>query len=344
MAKALDPLVPPRYGFAAIRLLPLSAISAYGCTPMDRGAQSMLAPQGPAALAIANISWIMFAGAAAILLLVMALACYAIYRKPERRRQLSANALIIGGGVAFPLVTLTALLVFGLIEMRKSNVAHDADPIAIEVTGHQWWWQVRYRNPGSKDITGANEIHIAAGRPVQIALRSHDVIHSFWVPRLSGKVDLIPGRQNHITLHASRPGRFRGQCAEFCGAQHARMAMQVIAHTPDDYAAWLAARQAGSMRTTGPAALRGRDAFIGNNCIACHAVDGDRDATYRGPDLSHVASRQFLAAGTLPNNRGNLISLIADIQKIKPGAAMPAYPELQQQTLQDLAAYLESLR
>jgi cytochrome c oxidase subunit 2 len=321
-------------------LCAIAGLSLAGC----RGVQSSLWPQGPAAQAIANISWIMFAGATAILLLVMALALYAIYRAPEKRRPVSANLLIAAGGVGLPVITLTALLVYGVIEMRNMRVEADNPPIAIDVVGNQWWWDVQYRDGGGQDISTANEIRIPAGVPVKISVRTNDVIHSFWVPNLAGKIDLIPGRTNHIILQADQPGIFRGQCAEFCGAQHARMAFVVIAEPADAHAAWRARQRLPAAEPANAMLLRGRDAFIANRCVDCHTIRGVGTANRPGPDLTHVASRTHLAAGTLENNRANLIEFIARGQQVKPGNRMPSYSGLDQGTLGDLATYLESLQ
>jgi cytochrome c oxidase subunit 2 len=310
-----------------------------------RGVQSTLSPQGPAAQAIADIGWAMFAGAAAILLLVMALALYAIYRRPDKRQPVSANMLIAAGGVGLPVVTLTALLVYGVYAMGYLRAEPSETPIAIEVVGNQWWWDVHYRDgPDKPAIATANEIRIPAGVPVKISVRTNDVIHSFWVPNLAGKIDLIPGRTNHIVLQADQPGTFRGQCAEFCGAQHARMAFVVIAEPADAYAAWLARQRLPAAAPADDAISRGRAAFATNRCIDCHTVRGVGTASQAGPDLTHVASRRYLAAGTLENNRDNLIRIIARSQEVKPGNRMPSFSALDQESLDDIATYLESLQ
>jgi len=322
---------------AALSALVLSSLA--GC----RGVQSTLWPQGPAAQAISDIGWVMFAGAAVILLLVMALALYAIFRIPEKRLPVSANALIAVGGVGLPVVTLTALLIYGVIAMGYLRAGADDPDVQIEVIGNQWWWDVHYRG-GGQTVATANEIHIPAGVPVKISVRTRDVIHSFWVPNLAGKIDLIPGRINHIVLQADRPGMFRGQCAEFCGAQHARMAFVVIAEPADVYAAWLARQRQPAATPANAAIARGRDAFSASGCMVCHTVRGVGVAQQAGPDLTHVASRKYLAAGTLENNRANLIEVIARSQTVKPGNRMPSYPDLDKKSLDAIASYLESLQ
>jgi cytochrome c oxidase subunit 2 len=318
------------------------ALFLSGCS----GIQSTLDPHGPHAQSIANISWIMFFGASAILLLVMALALYAIYRDPDKRRAPSAGSLIVMGGLALPVLSLSALLVYGVHAMGELRAESGDEPIQIDVTGNRWWWDVYYRDVDGNVIAGANEIRIPAGVPVKVAVRTNDVIHSFWVPNLAGKIDLIPGRTNHLVLQADAPGIFRGQCAEFCGAQHARMAFHVIAETPDAHAAWMNRQGAQAPAPSDPGLLRGRDAFVANDCLQCHTVRGLGAARElgRGPDLTHVGSRRFIAAGTLENTPTNLAAFIARSQDIKPGNGMPSYRHLDEQTLHDIANYLESLR
>lgn len=307
-----------------------------------RGIQSTLDPQGPQADEIARIAWVMFWGAGFILLLVMALALATLFRAPSQRRPISASVFIIGGGVALPIITLTALLVYGVDSMRSLRAYHEP-PAQIEVVGNRWWWEVHYRNADGHIITSANEVRIPAGEPVKVLVRTNDVIHSFWVPNLAGKIDLIPGRTNHIVLHANAPGQFRGQCAEFCGAQHARMAFYVIAQAPEAHAAWLAQQQKPAATPADQQSLRGRDIFVAR-CAQCHTVRGVSDVGKRAPDLTHLASRQFIAAGTLNNNRGNLIAFVSRSQEIKPGNGMPSHSDLDDATLQALASYLESLK
>lgn len=321
----------------AMAVLAVSALGACG------GVQSSLDPRGPQAAEIAGISWVMFAGATAILLLVMALALYAIYRAPDRRVNISANAFIAIGGLAFPVVALSALLVYGVWAMGSLRARPEPAQVEIEVVGNRWWWDVHYRDANGQIITTANEIHIPAGRPVSVGVRTDDVIHSFWVPNLAGKIDLIPGRTNRIVLQASTTGTFRGQCAEFCGAQHARMGFYVIAQTPESYAAWLEQQRAPAATPADGTRVRGRESFL-KHCVQCHTVRGVGTARERGPDLTHVASRRFIAAGTLENNRDNLTRFITNSQAIKPGNGMPSHNHLAPETVGEIVSYLESLR
>lgn len=307
------------------------------------GVQSSLAPKGPAAAEIAHISWVMFIGAALILLLVMVLALYAMYRAPDKRIPVAANTLIVAGGLAFPAITLTALLVYGVWSMGA--LRGDPQPeLTIDVTGNQWWWEVQYERdvPGA-GFTTANEIRIPVGVQVQLRLHSNDVIHSFWVPNLAGKMDTMPGRVNSLVVQADSAGVFRGQCAEFCGAQHARMALFVLAQPRDEFDAWMAQQRTPAAAPTSELGQRGLEIFR-NRCMECHAVrggDGTAIKTRLGPDLTHISKRTHLAAGTLKNNRDNLKRIIADSQGVKPGSHMPSFPDLSDGELEALAAYLE---
>ena len=324
------------------RLRPARALLAAWLLSSCSGVQSVLDPHGQQAHVIAQLSWLMFWSAAAILLVVMALALYAIYRAPGKRPALAENTLIVAGGVVLPVVALTALLVYGVVSMGSLRAPPPKIAAQIDVVANRWWWDVHYRDENGRSVTTANEIRIPAGMPVMLTLRTHDVIHSFWVPNLAGKIDLIPGRANQLVLQADKPGLFRGQCAEFCGAQHARMAFHVIAETPDAYATWLERQGAPAKAPNSALLLRGQSAFLAN-CISCHTVRGVGAAHERGPDLTHGASRKFLAAGTLVNNRDNLLAFIAKSQQIKPGSGMPSHEHLGPDSLQAIASYLESL-
>jgi cytochrome c oxidase subunit 2 len=215
--------------------------------------------------------------------------------------------------------------------------------LRIELTGHQWWWQASYHDPqsGARFVT-ANELHLPVGRAAIVTLRSDDVIHTLWVPNLHGKKDMLPGRVTEIRLRADQAGIYRGQCAEFCGEQHTQMALLVVAEPPDQYQAW-AARQALPAAAPVGQAARGLQAFLDYRCACCHAIAGTRAAGRIGPDLTHMASRQMLAAGTLPNTRGYLSGWIVDAPTLKPGTQMPATP-MPPQELHALLTYLETLQ
>ena len=226
--------------------------------------------------------------------------------------------------------------------------ARALDAADITITAHMWWWEVRYRDPGAVDgryIVAANELWIPVGRPVRVALETRDVIHSFWVPQLAGKVDMVPGRITHVTLAADRAGIFRGQCAEFCGTAHARMALHVVAASPEQFAAWRAAQALPAAPGQDEQAQRGQALFLASGCSGCHAIRGlaQSAAADRGPDLTHVASRGWLAAGTLPNDTAALRHWLAATQHLKPGARMPAFEHLAPRDLDALAAFLAQL-
>lgn len=224
-----------------------------------------------------------------------------------------------------------------------ASIAAD-DPVAITLVGYQWWWHVEYEHPQpSLRATTANELHLPVGRPVVITLRAGDVIHSFWVPKLHGKIDLIPGRANTMTLRADTPGVFRGQCGEYCGLQHAHMALVVVAEPPDQYERWLAALRAPAPDPSTPEQTRGRQIVERGPCALCHTVRGTSAGGRTAPDLTHFASRSTIGAGTAPNTRGYLAGWIADPQHLKPGNKMPP-TGLSPDDLQAVLAYLETLR
>lgn len=241
------------------------------------------------------------------------------------------------------------LILFGLVIISISvgktnhNSPNRANSIVVEITGNQWWWQIRYPNDdASRIVVTANELHIPVGRPVMIRGTSNDVIHSFWVPNLQGKRDLIPSRVTTEWIQADRAGRFRGQCAEFCGLAHARMALWVVAEPPEQFEAWMERQLQPAPAPSDQVKHRGQQVFLNNACILCHAIEGTPAAGQVGPDLTHFASRLTIAAGTLPNNKGNLAGWISDPQNIKPGNHMATVP-VKADDLQPLLEYLESL-
>jgi cytochrome c oxidase subunit 2 len=311
---------------------------------MSAPLQSVLHPGGPDAAVIAHMAWVLVSGGALIFLSVMAL--LALSLKGDAR-PLRPMRWIAGAGIAFPVAVLSALLVWSTWRSGQLSAQSSRQPVQISVTAKMWWWEVRYRDPGSgREIVSANEIHLPAGQDAWIGLNTSDVIHSLWIPALNGKIDAIPGRVTGLTLRAASPGVYRGQCAEYCGEQHARMALHVVAHAPQAFDAWLAAQAQDAAAPASASLARGRDAFIANRCSACHTVRGlagDSGARL-GPDLTHVGSRLHIAAGTLRNHRGTLAGWIADPQAIKPGARMPASSGIDGATLRELATYLESLK
>lgn len=306
------------------------------------GIQSALNPQGPHAAVVAEMSWVLIIGAGAIFAIVMALTAYALFARRERAVRLSGIALIIGGGIVFPVITLSVLLAYSLMRAGSLNIATGETPLRLEVTAEQWWWRVRYKDDnGQHDFETANEIRVPVGRPVEIELKSADVIHSFWVPALAGKVDMIPGRINRLRVMAERAGEFRGQCAEYCGGPHAFMALYVVAEQSERFTAWAARQREPAAAPAGELLVRGSELFAAN-CAACHTLRGTRASGTRGPDLTHVGSRLTIGAGMLPNNAGTIAGWIASSQQIKPGNLMPSFGEFSGEELRALAGYVES--
>jgi cytochrome c oxidase subunit 2 len=296
---------------------------------------------GPQAQAIETVGWVLFAGGAVIFIGVMLLLAWALRRRAPAARPL---LWILGGGVLFPGVVLAALMAWSLPMSPPWKPLPPKDALVISVTGRMWWWEVRYTDPATgNEVHAANEIRIPTGRPVYLSLTSTDVIHSFWVPQLGGKMDMLPGRMQHLLLSADRPGIYRGQCAEFCGEQHARMALHVVAETPEAFAAWLAAQaQPAAAPTTGQEL--GRAAFMAQRCDACHTVRGVTANSRLGPDLTHVGSRLHLAAGTVANTEQGRAHWLAHVQQVKPGARMPSYDRLDAATLAAIADWLGALK
>jgi cytochrome c oxidase subunit 2 len=305
--------------------------------------QSALHPAGPDAAIAAQLAWIMLAAGAAIFAGVMLLAALSL----RGARPVRPWRWIVGAGVLFPVAALTALLAFSTWRTGQLSRPLSQQDLIVGVTGKMWWWEVRYRDArGGRDVVLANEIRIPAGRGVYLGLTTSDVIHSFWVPPLAGKVDMVPGRVNGLTVRADRPGTWRGQCAEFCGEQHARMALHVIAMAPADYEAWFERERSDAAPPANAWLARGRAAFLAQRCNGCHTIRGVAEAAQRGaaPDLTHVGGRTHLAAGTLAMHRGALVRWIGDPQAVKPGVRMPAAAGLDSETLRALADYLDSLK
>ena len=305
----------------------------------------VLWPAGPAAESIAVIGWALFVGAAVIFAGVMLLLVRSLQRRATPRRVRPALWLV-GGGVVFPAVVLSALLGWSLA--LGVRLAEPAPPgaMVVSVTGHMWWWEVRYRDPASgADVVLANELRLPVGRQVVVGLNSADVIHSFWVPALAGKVDAVPGRVAQLVLNASVAGVFRAPCAEYCGQQHARMALHVVAQPQAEFDAWLAAQARPAAEPLTEPQRAGRQAFVALRCGACHTVRGvSQSAGPAAPDLTHVGSRLHLGAGTLANGAGALVAWVAGVQHLKPGARMPSFDALDAPTLQALGAYLGHLQ
>jgi cytochrome c oxidase subunit 2 len=309
-----------------------------------QGPQSAFVPAGVEAERVLGLWWTMAAGAVVIYVLVIGAAVYATRIAPERHPGFPGVAFIIGGGVALPVVVLAALLSYSFVLGR--DLTRDLGPEArrIEVVGKQWWWEVRYLDPaGGAPVVAANELRLPVGEPVELLLTATDVIHSFWLPSIAGKRDMIPGKVNRLVLEAAVPGVYRGQCAEYCGGPHALMAFYAIAAPPEDFAAWLEREAAPAPPPADPFLAQGRELFFASGCGACHTVRGTPAAGELGPDLTHLGSRLSLAAGILPNNVGTIAGWIADTRHLKPGNKMPPFNTFTGVELRALAAWLASL-
>jgi cytochrome c oxidase subunit II len=307
------------------------------------GIQSALHPQGPHADAVAALAWVLMVGAVLILIVVMVLAVHALLATPRRRAWAANERFIWAGGIIFPAVTLTALLLYSFGLSSTFGTTRSTAAVRVEVIGHQWWWRVNYLDAGGAlDFVTANEIRIPAGKPIEVVLRSVDVIHSFSVPNLAGKLDMIPGRVNRLRMQADRPGVFRGQCAEYCGGPHAKMAFFVIAHDEPDFELWRARQRSAAVTPSDATAQRGQALFLAN-CVSCHTIRGTAANGTLGPDLTHVGSRVSLAAGVLPNNVGTLAAWISASQRIKPENLMPSITVFSGEELRAVAAYLHAL-
>lgn len=315
---------------------------------------------------IDQLGTVLYVGGAAIFVFVMILAVWAVY---ARGRPINAQRWIVGGGLAFPAVTLTVLLVYSLAvgnalsAIGTSNALQlflecfgvggtptEARPASdgvmrIHVIGKQWWWEVRYEQPGSAEqVVLANEIRMPTHRAVELVLSSTDVIHSFWAPALAGKVDMIPGRTTRLRLQTSEKGTYRALCAEYCGGQHALMALLVITEDQSDFDAWLARQGQPITAPSDPFLKLGHDAFFKGDCQKCHAIRGTAANAPDGPDLTHVGSRKSLAAGVLNNHIGTMAGWIAGPQDVKPGNKMPETTVFTGTELRALSAWLGSLQ
>ncbi len=321
------------------RLLPLVALAVAGCaSPL-----STLEPAGPAASEIALLWWVMFWASLAILLVTLGLALIAALRATGHGSTTRNRLLVIGGGVLWPTATITGLIVYAVYSgQHLMAVPVGERAFQIEITGHQFWWEVRYPDgPDGATIHDANEIHIPAGRPVDVHITTEDVIHSFWVPRLGGKLDAIPGITNVLRIEADAPGTYRGLCAEFCGAQHARMGFVVYAHEEEALAEELA-RIAEIAPAPEAQELDGAALFEAE-CATCHSADTASRSPGPAPNLARVAERSHIAAGWFPNDSDALRRWVREHQTLKPGNLMPVMDHLSDEEIDAVAAYLEAI-
>jgi cytochrome c oxidase subunit II len=336
--------VPTLIRYAVIALLGALAGS---CTPD----QSALHPRGPQAELLADIIWFFVIACTAVwIAVVIALAMALLRRRGPRPDPLAADPqrerrahIAIGAAVVATFLIVTVHVAVSYVG-QKRLFTHKEPAVTITVTGHQWWWEVRYEDPRPHHVfTTANEIHVPVGEPVTVVLKSDDVIHSFWVPNLAGKVDLIPGQDNRLQFVAAREGVYRGQCAEFCGFQHAHMGLVVVAEPRESFEQWRAAQIKPANPPSDPERQKGHDVFHAKACMMCHQIRGAPAGGRMGPDLTHLASRRDLAAATLKNTRGNLAAWIVDPQSIKPGSQMPLV-SIAPDELDPLLSYLEGLK
>jgi cytochrome c oxidase subunit 2 len=319
-------------------------LAAAGC----HGPHHVFDPAGPPARSIANLGWGLFAVCGLVYIVVLAGLAWAVLRKRRESDGLLVTERLLTGAVmaavAATVVTLLAFTVASVVAGRGLTSPSGAGAITIDAIGHQWWWEFQYRDvTPSEFVTSPNELHIPVGMPVVIKAMSRDVIHSFWVPSLHGKRDLIPGQVTNFWIQADRPGIYRGQCAEFCGHQHARMAFLVVAEPLAEFQAWIARQRRTARDPVAPLEQRGKQVFLGSPCATCHTIRGTDAGSRVGPDLTHLASRMTIAAATLPNTAPHLADWIRDPQAAKPGNRMPAVALTDDDRLA-LLAYLRRLQ
>ncbi|MEE2972730.1 MAG: cytochrome c oxidase subunit II [Planctomycetota bacterium] len=320
------------------------------------GVTSVLEPDSPPAREIRELGFLVLGICAAIFIVVQGLLVVAIVRGARARRaaekagdtsepvQLHGSIPIEVAWTVIPIIIVFVLTLVTIRTIRDIDLTEAPDgAMEVVVIGHQWWWEFRYPDPDGDpgaEVVTANEMHVPAGRPIWLRLESADVIHSFWVPRLAGKTDLIPGRTNHTWFEAERPGLYLGQCAEYCGTQHAHMLLRVYAHEPEDFDRWLTSQRGPTVDE--PSVARGRRVFMEYACMNCHTIAGTSDGMF-GPNLSKLATRDTIGSGFIPLDRENLKAWIDDPQALKPGCNMPAL-KLDDQELDDVVDYLMTLR
>lgn len=339
----------------------------FGCPSAgfaDPQLQSMLNTMGSQASEVARLWWMFFWVLAVIYILVLLFLARAVIRKgadrmsvrespspaipPDLHPSAKGEKRMAGVVALFVAASALVLFIFLISEFITGRSLHalaaEPNPLEVKITGHMWWWEVQYEDSLSSNIVvTANELHLPVGRPVHLKLESNDVIHSFWIPELDGKRDMVPGHPTSTWLKADKPGVYTGQCAEFCGYQHAHMRFTVTAEASSKFQTWLSAQRKSPSPPATPEQQKGQEVFLRSSCILCHSISGTPAHATIGPNLSHIASRPTIAAGTLPNNRGNLGGWILDAQHVKPGAKMPQNP-MPSDDLESLLDYLESLR
>ena len=335
---------PPRTGTVRRAAGVALALGAAALVAACEGRQSALAPAGREAATLATLFWWLLGGAVVLWVAVNGLFLYVTRLNPKPLSRRAAEGVIIGGGILFPTVVLGALLWYALALMPVQREAGEAG-LALEITGERFWWRVVYADDADPDgaVVAANEVRLPVGRRTEVRLASDDVIHSFWIPALAGKVDMFPGRATRIALEPTATGTFRGQCAEFCGASHALMAFEAVVMEPDDFDAWLAHERSDAVDPADALAEAGRDVFLAEGCGACHAIRGTPAKGGFGPDLTHVGGRESLGAGILPVEPEAFARWIAHTDVVKPEVDMPSYGHLDAARLRALAHYLDGL-
>jgi cytochrome c oxidase subunit II len=318
------------------------AIVIAGCSD---NSQSMLIPAGLEARQISSLTWVLFLFSAFVFLVVMAAAFAAIYGSRFVREILAASKTIIALGLVFPAVTLLALFIYSAWSTNQLLAATEGpDQAIIKVTGEQWWWRVSYPTKTGTSFESANEIHVPVGQPVVFELTSADVIHSFWIPALGGKIDMIPGRTTRLRLTAERAGTYRGQCAEYCGGPHALMAIVVIAKDAQAYASWVDQQSEPARPPATDAERNGATLFAAAGCGSCHTIDGTSANGTIGPNLTHLASRHSVGIDQNPVSHDNIVRFLSEGQTVKPRNHMPEFRFLEPGTRAAIASYLLSLR
>ena len=311
-----------------------------------------LDPAGPNAERISDLFWYMTITASVIYLIVVAVLLYAALRRRNalrgpaveaRMEQRAGVSVAAGLGVTVVVLLVTLIIDFGL-GRANTTTEQEQQPVTIEIVGHQWWWEIHYEDSiPQRRVSTANELYLPVGERVKLTMTSNDVIHSLWIPNLAGKRDLVPGYRTETWIQADRAGVYRGQCAEFCGHQHAKMGLTVIAVPREEFNQWIAQQLQPAATPMDSLAIAGHDVFVNGSCAMCHNITGTRASGVVGPDLTHLASRRMIGAGTLLNRRGQLAGWIVDPQGIKPGVRMPSN-QLDPNELRALLAYLEGLR
>jgi cytochrome c oxidase subunit II len=322
--------------------------------PLDPGGHVILHPAAPQGSHIEWLYWVIF-----WITFVVYIVMVAAFTRAGAKTLTSATEPLpvmedeegdrraawgVGSALAITVLTLFAILVCSVVTNKRVEGLTSKNPVTIQVIGHQWWWEVNYPNPqADQTVTTANEIHVPVGTPVVILTNSTDVIHSFWAPSITGKRDLLPGYSSAFWFQVDKPGIYHGQCAEFCGLQHAHMGFSIIAESADEFQSWEQQQLKPAADPKNEEASRGRAVFLTHTCLMCHTIRGTDAGSRVGPDLTHIGSRKMIAAETLPNTAGALAGWIVDPQRIKPGARMSPNP-LGTDDLQALITYLQSLQ